>query len=95
MAKRIEIVKLPYGEGTIELSLPEKNLLEVLEPKPVPAVEDAAAAFEESLDHPAGLPPLEDLIAEEKPSSALVLLSDHTRIVPEYPAMMARNGGTS
>lgn len=88
MAKRIEIVKLPYGEGTIELSLPEKNLLEVLEPKPVPAVEDAAAAFEESLDHPAGLPPLEDLIAEEKPSSALVLLSDHTRIVPEYPAML-------
>lgn len=89
MAKESEALKLPYGVGTIELTLPEKNLLGVLEPEPLPAVEDAAAAFEESLDHPAGLPPLEELVAEKKPSSALVLLSDHTRIVPEYPAMLA------
>jgi nickel-dependent lactate racemase len=43
---------------------------------------------EAGLKRPIGLPPLEQIIREKKPGSALILLSDHTRLVPDYPLIL-------
>lgn len=85
--KRLEIW-LGYGQETVGLNLAERNHLATLVPSPAPEMRDYERVFGESLDVPIGLPPLAELIAERKPESALVLLSDHTRIVPGYDRLL-------
>jgi nickel-dependent lactate racemase len=85
--KRLEI-SLGYGRGTAGLTLAERNHLATLVPRPAPEIKDYDRELEESLDAPIGLPSLADLIADKKPESALLLLSDHTRIVPGYDRLL-------
>lgn len=82
------ILKLPYGENWITFSLPAKNLLGVLVPPKIEAEGDVGAAVARALREPIGLPPLAELIAQRRPDSILVLLSDQTRIVPRYSIML-------
>lgn len=85
--KHLEI-PLGYGRGMVSLTLAERNHLGTLVPDQVPGLHDFDRELGESLDAPVGLPPLAELIAERKPESALVLLSDHTRIVPGYDRLL-------
>jgi len=79
---------LAYGVSMVPLLLPAKNLSGVLVPPEVRTEADVGQAVSRALRDPIGLPPLAELIAQRKPGSVLVLLSDHTRIVPEYPILL-------
>ncbi len=85
--KRLEI-SLGYGRGMVDLTLAERNHLGTLIPKSAPELTDYEQELAKSLDAPIGLPPLAELIAERRPESTLVLLSDHTRIVPGYDLLL-------
>jgi nickel-dependent lactate racemase len=73
---------LGYGNGKIGLKLPKKNLKGILEPKPHPAVPSITQAVKQALSAPAHSAPLKQLLLERRPKSLLVLLSDHTRLIP-------------
>jgi nickel-dependent lactate racemase len=71
----------PWGEHTIELSLPKEwRLSGVLEPSPRPGVGDPAAEVRRSLANPIGTPRLRDLV-EEGMKIALVI-DDLSRPTP-------------
>ncbi len=67
------------GSRTLNLQIPEKNLLYIAEhPYTAPALSEEAL-FEESLDHPIGCKGLEDIPADTK---VLILVDDATRPTP-------------
>ncbi len=47
-------VQLPYGEGDIEVEVPERNLIGVVEGKPV-AVPELAREFARAWENPVGI----------------------------------------
>jgi len=89
MAKHGREIRLPYGNDVVGFPIPSKNLLGVLAPQPVPMLKDVGRSVEAALDDPIGLPPIGELVGEKKAKTVLVLLSDHTRIVPQYDRILA------
>lgn len=80
---------LLYGTEGMELMVPEEA--EVLVGQQVPAVDDPRAAVCQALDAPIGAPPLARLLAERRPSSVAITISDITRPVPNrlfLPALL-------
>lgn len=90
MGRKLLEISLGYGLGAAGLTLAERNHLGTLVPRPAPELKDYDRELGECLDAPVGLPPLAELIAERRPGSALVLLSDHTRIVPGYDRLLSK-----
>jgi nickel-dependent lactate racemase len=74
-----------YGDGTIKLEIPDKNLAGVIEPKPAKTSADVIAGIERVLDNPHG-PPLSDI---SKSKSVCVLVEDHTRDAPHWAMISA------
>jgi nickel-dependent lactate racemase len=74
-----------YGDGTVELKIPDKNLAGVIEPKPAKTTSDVLAGIERVLDNPHGLP----LSEISKSKSVCVLVEDHTRDVPHWAMVSA------
>jgi nickel-dependent lactate racemase len=74
-------ILFPYGEGTLSVSVPEKNLLGVIVPKQA-AVErgDENEILCAALDHPIGAPPLRRLA--RKGQKVCIVTSDMTRPCP-------------
>ena len=75
---RDQEVKLLCGEGTIDLSLPER--VRVLEMKSLAPVQDPVRAVYEGISQPIESPPLSELARGKR--SACVVISDITRPVP-------------
>jgi len=73
-------VELAYGNGRIEVEVPNKNLLALARMSPVGFLQDPVTAIQQSLLDPVGTPPLAE-IAKGR-SSACVVISDITRPVP-------------
>jgi len=85
------ILTIPFGGEPHELEVPDRNLAEVLGPKPSRAVPDPDAAIEAALDAPIAQPPLETWV---KPTDRVVIVSDDaTRLTPVHrmlPALLRR-----
>jgi len=76
------ILTIPFGGEPHELEVPDRNLAEVLGPKPSRAVPDLDAAIEAALDAPIAQPPLEAWV---KPMDQVVIVSDDaTRLTPAH-----------
>lgn len=73
---------LAYGNGFLELDVPAEADLEVLLPKEVPALVDPEKAVADALAHPAGTPPLLELLKNRKPRKITVVVNDETRPTP-------------
>ena len=76
---------MTYGDGSIKLKIPDKNLAGVIEPKPAKTTSDVLAGIERILDNPHG-PPLVDL---SRSKSVCVLVEDHTRDAPHWAMISA------
>ncbi|MFW9806941.1 MAG: lactate racemase domain-containing protein, partial [Candidatus Thorarchaeota archaeon] len=78
-------VQITYGDGTVKLDIPEKNLAGVIEPKPSQTTSDVQGGIERVLDNPHG-PHLSEI---SKSKSVCVLVEDHTRDVPHWDMLSA------
>lgn len=76
----MKTVKLLYGSAGCQVRLPDSA--DVLEGQDVPALPDAVAAVRRALAEPIGTRPLKDLLAEHKPRTVAITISDITRPVP-------------
>ena len=78
-------IHVTYGDGTLKLKIPDKNLAGVIEPKPAKTSADVLSGIEEVLENPHG-PHLSDLV---KSKSVCVLVEDHTRDAPHWAMVSA------
>jgi len=78
-------VQITYGDGTIKLNIPDKNLAGVIEPKPTKTTTDVLAGIEHVLDNPHG-PSLSEI---SRSKSVCVLVEDHTRDAPHWAMVSA------
>ncbi len=76
---------MTFGDGSINLSIPEKNLAGYIEPKPSKTSADVEAGIERVLNNPHG-PLLSDI---SKSHSVCVLVEDHTRDAPHWDMISA------
>ena len=73
-------VELPCGREKIGLDLPDRTL--VLEPRPVPLLEDPQGAVTAALEAPIACPPLAELAAHRK--QACIVISDNTQFACSF-----------
>ncbi|MCJ7459344.1 MAG: nickel-dependent lactate racemase [candidate division Zixibacteria bacterium] len=73
-------INLKYGDSYKELSLPDKNLLKVLELEKVPGLSDVNQATIQALQNPIKSKRLKELAKGKK--TAVIVVSDFTRGVP-------------
>ncbi len=76
----IHHAKLPYGDTTIELEIPDDKLVGVFEPAALPPADDPVAMLREALANPIGSDRLRDLARGKQ--SVVVTIEDATRPVP-------------
>jgi nickel-dependent lactate racemase len=73
-------IRLAYGRQGLDVELPDKAPVTVIEPEFVPGLKDERAALSEALNSPLGCPPLRQLV---RPSDTVaVVFSDLTRPMP-------------
>ncbi len=70
-------IHLGYGDKDIKFSLPKKQILHVIEGKPVEPVTDIPAAVKAALANPIGTPPLKQIV--KKGDKVCLVASDITR----------------
>lgn len=76
----IKQIRIPYGQSSLEFSVPEKNLVGVYSPKDVRGVADISQEITKALSHPIGSKPLGELA---KGANKVVLIADdNTRLTP-------------
>ena len=74
------IIGIPYVDRTIEVDIPERNLIFDLSPRDVPPVKDYGEAIRKALANPIGTPPLYELV---RPGQKVIIISDdNTRVTP-------------
>ena len=73
---------LKWGKEEISLSIPEKNVLAVLEPSGGEPVESLAAEVAGLVKEPTAGPSLERIVAEKKARTAAIIVNDMTRSTP-------------
>ncbi|MBY8998015.1 MAG: DUF2088 domain-containing protein, partial [Candidatus Thorarchaeota archaeon] len=78
-------VQVTYGDGTVRLEIPDKNLAGFIEPKPTKITDDVLAGITQVIDDPLG-PPLSDI---SKSKSVCVFVEDHTRDAPHLAMVSA------
>jgi nickel-dependent lactate racemase len=76
------IIELPYGTSHLQLNLPERYNLSIIEPVFTPALRQPPGSILESLRHPVASPALSELI---KPADRVgIIFSDLTRPTPNH-----------
>jgi nickel-dependent lactate racemase len=78
-------MKIPfkYGRGEIEISVPDHNVLGILEPaSTLPPADNLKEAVREVLASPTAGPSLETLVREKRPRSVAIIVNDMTRSTP-------------
>lgn len=78
-------VSLNYSKTTLNLDIPEKNLMGVLSPNKVEVDLTGPDEVRRSLEHPIGAPRLRDIV---KPGESIcIITSDITRPIPSYKVL--------
>lgn len=73
-------VTFPFGGGSLSVDVPDRNLAEVLSPRPSRPIDDLPAAISAAFDSPIGHPRLEEWV---QPSDRVLIVSDDiTRLTP-------------
>jgi len=75
-------VDLEWGKETVSLSIPDENVLSVLEPSGGEAVEDLPAEVSRLLENPTAGHSLEEIVSEKRPRKTAVIVNDMTRSTP-------------
>jgi len=81
---------IPYGQGTLQFTIPCEVTAEVIEPALIPAADDPLAVVEDALDSPLSGIGLKDFQGAQ---SAAIAISDKTRPVPHHhllPTLLQR-----
>jgi nickel-dependent lactate racemase len=73
-------VTLPYGQKSVEIRIPEKNLVGVYSPRDAAAVTDVKAEIRRALASPIGALPLREQLRGRK--NAVLVADDNTRLTP-------------
>ena len=73
-------VHIAYGKHGLDIDVPDKNLVKVLDQSGAPALSDPAGELRKQLIHPIDSPPL--ATTAHRSSSACIVVSDITRPVP-------------
>jgi len=73
-------VRLAYGDGDIEVSIPSGHRVDVLEKRDVAPIGDPSARLREAIARPTGAVPLRELARGRR--DAVIVVSDITRPVP-------------
>ena len=73
-------ISLPYGKETVEVSLPENQLIGVYSPKDIPPVADIRAEVRRALANPIASPSLRELVRGKK--NVVFVADDNTRLTP-------------
>ena len=76
---------MTYGDGTVKLEIPDKNLAGVIEPKPTKTTDDVLAGIKQVVENPHGLL-LSDI---SRSKSVCVFVEDHTRDAPHLAMVSA------
>jgi len=76
----MERILIPYGEETVELTIPDGHPCQVLAPRPAPAAPDAAAEIRRALAEPVGCAGLVEAAREAR--SVVIAADDLTRQTP-------------
>ena len=74
-------LNLPYGAGSLPLSIPRSNLLTVMRPPDVATVADPASEVERALSSPVGTAPLGASLHTNQ--RILIIIDDKTRATPQ------------
>jgi len=73
-------VILPYGRESIEIRIPEKNLVGVYSPRDAAPVTDVEAEIRRALASPIGSVPLREQLQGK--NNAVLIADDNTRLTP-------------
>ena len=73
-------ISLPYGKETVDVSVPENQLIGVYSPKDIPPVADIRAEVRRALANPIASPSLRDLVRGKK--NVVFVADDNTRLTP-------------
>jgi nickel-dependent lactate racemase len=76
------MVELKYGKGKLNISIPEKAAVSILEPLRAPVLASVEAALDSALSAPLGCPSLEAVIEARRPRSVAIAVPDETRPAP-------------
>ena len=80
--EQMKKVTLNYGKSNKELSIPEKNLYEILTPMDLEKVADDSGEVRNALNNPIGSVPLKEMAQGKK--NVIILASDITRPSPSH-----------
>ena len=84
-------VTVPFDGAPLSFAVPDRNLAEVLSPRPSTPLSDLGQAIDAALEAPIGQDPLEQWV---KPESRVIIVSDdNTRLTPSdriIPALLDR-----
>jgi len=72
-------ISLPYGDESVSVEVPDRNLAGIIEPQELPAVDDEESAIVDALTHPVGRH-LSDII--HGGDRIAIIANDITRITP-------------
>ncbi len=73
-------ISLPYGKETVEVSVPENQLIGVYSPKDIPPVADIRAEVRRALANPIASSSLRELVRGKK--NVVFVADDNTRLTP-------------
>ncbi len=73
-------IHMPFGREGLDITVADS--VEILEPPGAAALADPVAAIESALERPIGTAAFRELLAERKPASVAITVSDITRPVP-------------
>lgn len=73
-------ISLPYGKETVEVSVPENQLIGVYSPKDIPPVADIRAEVRRALANPIASPSLREMVRGKK--NVVFVADDNTRLTP-------------
>lgn len=74
------IVKLPYGNTSLDIRVPEKNIIGVYSPVDLAPVADIDMEVKRALDNPIGTKPLKELVKGKR--NVVLVADDNTRLTP-------------
>jgi len=75
-------MKLEYGKGKIQLTLPDKNILQVLNLKEQEILKEPEDKLRNLLKDPINSPSLKELILQKRAQKILIIVNDITRSTP-------------
>lgn len=73
-------VRLRYGKGSIEVDIPEKNLMGIIEPKELPRAVDEIKEINEAIKNPINSKKISEIVKNKE--KVVIIVSDITRPTP-------------